>query len=287
MMRDDLGDLLPVVGPPRSIVSLVPSLTELVAEWGLASSLVGVTDFCVSPPGAFPDAERLRGTKNPDTRRIAALRPDLVLADREENRRIDVERLRAAGLAVWVTSVRSVSDVAASVRRLGPALGAESEGKDLARRILAEVEASTAAGPSGEADSVPSACMIWRDGPQQGDAERWWAVGADTFAGDLLRCAGLPPVAIGDDGRYPRATLAEFRGASPEVVLLPDEPYLFGDADADEFRDWAVDVLRCSGQPLFWWGPRTPAALRWLRQVRTDRVARAQDSVRRAKPRSA
>lgn len=281
-LLNGLGERLPPNGPPRSIVSLVPSMSELVAEWGLAPLLLAVTDYCVLPHGAFPDAERIRGTKNPDTSRITALRPHLVLADQEENRQIDVARLRADGIAVWVTSVRSVRDVAASVRSLGLALGCSEAGEALARRIIVELDVL-----STSDYQLPSACIIWRDGPQHGDAERWWAVGADTFAGDLLRRAGLPPVAVGDDGRYPCATLAEFRGASPEVVLLPDEPYSFGDADADEFRDWAVDVLRCSGQPLFWWGPRTPAALRWLRQVRADRVARGQDSVRRAKPRSA
>ncbi len=283
-MQDDLGDPLPLDGPPRTIVSLVPSLTELVVEWGLAGTLIGVTDFCTAPPGAFPDAARLRGTKNPDTRRIIALRPDLVLADQEENRRIDVERLRAAGLAVWVTSVRSVRDVAESVRRLGPVLGRAEAGDDLAARIVAELEVGAVA-PGQE---VPSVCMIWRDGPQHGSEERWWGVGPDTFAGDLLRCVGLPPVGAGDDARYPRATLAEVRSASPRIVLLPDEPYAFEEADAAVFRAWPVDVVRCSGQPLFWWGPRTPEALRWLRGIRSAAAERNDhDSVRRAKPRSA
>ena len=286
-MKDDLGVELQLAGPPRSIVSLVPSLTELVVEWGLADALVGVTDFCVSPPDAFPDAERLRGTKNPDTRRIEALRPDIVLADQEESRRLDVDRLRAAGLAVWVTSVRSVRDVATSVRRLGQALGRGEAGEDLARRVLSEVQGPHAPGVSDGARQAASVCMIWRDGPQHGADECWWTVGPDTFAGDLLRVAGLPPVPVGDGGRYPRATLDEVRAASPEVVLLPDEPYAFTDDDAANFRTWSANVLHCSGQPLFWWGPRTPAALRWLRAVRMERGDCAQDSVRRANPRNA
>lgn len=284
-MIDDLGDLLPLGGPTRSIVSLVPNLSELVAEWGMADALVGVTDYCSSPSGGFPDAERIRGTKNPDIARIVKLRPDLVLADQEESRRIDVDRLRAAGLPVWVTSVRSVSDVAASVRRLGPVLGRADAGEELARLIVAQLDALPAADREADRDAgVRSVCMIWRDGPQHGKDECWWSVGPDTFAGDLLRCAGLVPVSVGDDGRYPRATLEQVRMAQPRVVLLPDEPYEFSEVDAEMFRSWSVDVLRCSGQPLFWWGPRTPDALRWLRDVRDASV---QDSVRRAKPRSA
>jgi ABC-type Fe3+-hydroxamate transport system substrate-binding protein len=262
-MRDDLGHELGLEGAPRSIVSLVPNLTELVAEWGLADRLIGVTDYCVSPPGAFPDAERIRGTKNPDTARIAALGPDLVLADQEESRRIDVERLRAAGLHVWVTRVRAVRDVVQTVRRLGTVLDRPLEAAALADEITAELDAGGR--EPGPTSTAPSVCMIWRDGAQHGAAERWWSVGSDTFAGDLLRCAGLPPVAVGEDDRYPRATLAEILEQGPRVVLLPDEPYVFTDQDAEVFRDWTVDVLRCSGRPLFWWGPRTPAALRWLR----------------------
>lgn len=264
---DDLGERLPLDGPPQSIVSLVPSLSELVAEWGLAHLLLAVTDYCVLPQGAFPDAERIRGTKNPDTSRIAALRPDLVLADQEENRQIDVARLRSAGVAVWVTSVRSVRDVAASVRSLGLALGCDEAGEALARRIIAELDVLTKSD-----HQLPSACMVWRDGAQHGAGERWHSVGPDTFAGDLLRCAGLPPVLLSGDSRYPRATLADLRTADPQVVLLPDEPYEFDEVDAEEFSSWPVDVVRCSGLPLFWWGSRTPEALRWLRRVRDSSV---------------
>lgn len=265
-MRDDLGHECATIGP-RSVVSLVPNLTELVTVWGLADTLAGVTEYCVSPPDAFPDASRIRGTKNPDIASIVALRPDLVLADQEENRRIDVERLRAAGLDVWVTSVRSVRDVAASIRSLGVVLDRPVEGAQLCAEILAEVDAGVAAGGGGTAahHSVPSICMIWRDGPQRGSEERWWSVGSETYAGDLLRCAGLPPVTSGVDARYPQATLAEVRERQPRLVLLPDEPYEFSDHDAQVFVGWPVDVLRCSGRPLFWWGPRTPQAIRWLR----------------------
>jgi ABC-type Fe3+-hydroxamate transport system substrate-binding protein len=191
-----------------------------------------------------------------------------VLADQEENRRIDVERLRSAGLNVWVTSVRAVRDVAASARRLGPVLGCHDAAEGLARSILIELDADPV--PPGE--QVPSVCMIWRDGPQHGPAERWWTVGSGTFAGDLMRCAGLPPVTVGDDARYPRATLEELRRAAPKIVLLPDEPYAFGEEDASIFRAWSADVVPCSGQPLFWWGSRTPAALRWLREVRSAAI---------------
>lgn len=283
-MQDDLGGELALDGPPDSMVSLVPSLSELVAEWGLGPRLVGVTDFCVSPAGVFPDAVRLRGTKNPDIRGIIELRPDLVLADQEENRRIDVERLRAAGVTVWVTSVRSVRDVAGTISRLGPALGVRAAADELARRILEQLALGTTGTPHERSRDLTSVCMIWRDGAEHGDDERWWTVGHETYAGDLLRCAGLPPVTVDGADRYPRARLEDLQCASPSLVLLPDEPYAFGVGDEAAFSGWSSTVLRCSGQPLFWWGSRTPDALKWLREVGE---ACAQETVRRAKHRKA
>lgn len=269
-MRDDLGDEHQMDRAPRTIVSLVPSLTDLVIEWGLADRLVAVTDYCPTRIGSQGVVERIRGTKNPDTRRIAAIGPDLVLADQEENRRIDVERLRAAGLEVWVTSVRSVRDVAASMLRLGEVLERPTQAAALAAEIEAELVADVAdaAGPDASASGGSSVCMIWRDGPDRGADELWWTVGPETYAGDLLTSAGLPPVDVGGDGRYPRATLVEVRAKDPGLVLLPDEPYEFSEKDVEAFAGWPAEVVLCSGQPLFWWGPRTPGALRWLRSER-------------------
>jgi len=98
ILQDDRGDAVPIDGPPGRVVSLVPSLTEALAVT-VPERLVGATDWCTHPAGL--DVARVRGTKNPDHRAIARLRPDLVVANQEENRRVDVERLRAAGVPVW------------------------------------------------------------------------------------------------------------------------------------------------------------------------------------------
>src|SRR4051794_14441303 len=116
MPIDDLGTEVAVRRrPARRVVSLVPSLTEALAGTP-RGALVGATDWGPPPPDL--DVPRVRGTKNPDRAAIAALQPDLVVANREENRRLDVERLRAAGVAVWVTVIESVEDALRSLRRL-------------------------------------------------------------------------------------------------------------------------------------------------------------------------
>lgn len=245
---------------PR-VVSLVPSLSETLLGWGIAP--VGVTDYCVWPAGGFPTARRVRGTKNPDTAAIVALHPDLVVADQEENRELDVQRLRAAGLEVHVTRVRGVADVAAELEALGARVG-----RVQAARTLADAVRRAHAGVLPAAPARRTFCPIWRDGAQHARSrageEQWWAVGRDTYAGDLLAAVGLAVWPDDPTGRYPQVTLDEVRAADVEVVLLPDEPYAFGPDDhrALVSGDGSSPVIRhVHGTALVWWGPRTPGAL--------------------------
>src|ERR1700758_2901968 len=113
--HDDLGHPVSVAGPARRVVSLVPSLTESVAVTR-PEALVGATAWCTHP--ADLTVPRVRGTKNPDLAAIARLAPDIVLANQEENRRVDVERLRAAGIPVWVTVIRTLDEAFAALRRM-------------------------------------------------------------------------------------------------------------------------------------------------------------------------
>ena len=114
-MRDDLGAECVLPPVPTRVVSLVPSLTEAIAA-SAPGVLVGATDWCTHPPGL--DVVRVRGTKNPHLERIVSLRPDLVVANEEENRKRDVEALRDNGIPVWVTDVRSVDGALTSLERL-------------------------------------------------------------------------------------------------------------------------------------------------------------------------
>ncbi len=265
-VRDDLGDEVPVPRRPRRLVSLVPSTSELLAHLGLADDLVAVTEYCTSPRGAFTHAERVRGTKNPDTRAIVGLAPDLVIANEEENRPLDVRRLRDAGVPVYVTRVRTVADVAASVAALTDVLDRREAGTEIA----AEIHRALATGPSAR---VTAECAVWRDGPGRGEDETWWLVGGDTYAGDLLRTCGLLPALRSSDERYPRVPLDTLAAADPDVVLLPDEPYAFGDDDVAVFEGWRSQARRVDGGELFWWGHRTPAAIRSLGALAEDVAA--------------
>jgi ABC-type Fe3+-hydroxamate transport system substrate-binding protein len=250
---DDLGATVSVPDEPARIVSLVPNLSEVLAGWGLAERIVAVTDWCVAPAGAFGHASRIRGPKNPDVAAIVRLAPDVVVANEEENRQLDVRRLRDAGVAVYVTRVRTVADAAATLQGLGQTLGAEAEGAALAAE-LRRAGASTSPGRA-----VMVLCPIWRD--------PWMVVGRDTFAGDLLTAAGAHVWHPPGDARYPRIELEDARAAGIDVVLLPDEPYAFGEGDRAVFDGWGCPVHLIDGAGLTWWGPRTPAAIRRIAAI--------------------
>ena len=183
-----------------------------------------------------------------------------MLANKEENRRRDVEALEADGVPVFVTYARSVREAVDEIGLLGRVCAAEAP----AARIAAEVEAALAGASTGRKGAGPTntAALIWRD--------PFMAVGGDTFAHDLLLCCGARNPFAGAPGasRYPRLDLRALEAAQPEVILLPTEPYAFGERDRDELlaldcpaaRAGRVHVIE--GELLSWYGPRMPRALR-------------------------
>jgi ABC-type Fe3+-hydroxamate transport system substrate-binding protein len=261
--RDDLGAEVGVAGRVDRIVSLVPNLSELLWSWGLADRVVGVTEWCVAPPDGFPRARRIRGTKNPDVAAIVALAPDLVIANEEENRQLDVERLRAAGLTVHVTRVRTLAALPDSLHRLAGLLGVADAGA----RLVTDIQQALAA-----AERPPRhrrvVCAVWRDDPGQGgDEEGWWLLGRATYAASLLERVGAEVLPVDPEGRYPRCSFAELRELRPDIVLLPDEPYAFGSADAAALGRAGLRAILADGMDLWWWGPRTPGAVTRLGQL--------------------
>ncbi len=236
-MLDDLGRPVAPTTGVRRVVSLVPSLTEAVAATA-PGLLVGATDWCSRP--ADLAVVRVRGTKNPDLVAVRALEPDLVLANAEENREVDLAALRAAGLAVWTTFPRTVPEALASLRRM---LAACRVGEPEWLREAAEVWAAPHAGPRRRA-VVP----VWR--------RPWIALGAGTFAGDVLARLVVDNVLTGSSERYPRFAPP---GPPADVVVLPDEPYAFSRPDGPEAFP-GLPAACVSGRHLTWYGPSLVAA---------------------------
>lgn len=247
-MWDDLGAPVPLTGAPSRVVSLVPSLTEAV-ETTAPGLLVGATDYCTHPPSLA--VARVGGSKYPTVDAVLDLRPDLVIANAEENRPEDVAALRAAGVAVWVTEApATVPAGLASTRRLlvdglrvpEPAWLAEAE------RLWAEPT------PVWASAVVP----VWR--------KPWVVLGRDTFAGDVLLRLGVANAYADHAERYPRPPLAELQETAADLVILPDEPYEFTAEDGPQFFPGKRPVL-VVGRYLTWYGPSLVDARRVLSEA--------------------
>jgi len=269
---DDLGFKVDLESPPARIVSLVPSWTETLFALGLGERVVGVTKFCVAPAERVESLRKVGGTKNPDLRTIATLAPDLVIANAEENRREDVERMRSQRFPVLVTYPRTVPAAVESLLKIGRLAGREAEAGAMAREItrtVSEVEADVGVWAKLR---LRAFCPIWK--------KPWMAFNADTYAHDVLRMMGFNNVYAAAGKRYPATTLDEAIELRPDVVLLPDEPYEFSDKDVDELRTvlppgLARRVLIVSGRDLHWYGVHMVSGLKSLAQ----RLARVRAAV--------
>ncbi|MFS8203691.1 helical backbone metal receptor [Streptomyces sp. CWNU-52B] len=231
------------------VVSLVPSLTEAVAV-SAPGILVGATDWCSHPAGL--DVVRVGGTKNPDTGRIIALAPDLVIANEEENREPDLTALREAGLEVLVTEVRDLPGALRELERVLVACGVHGR-----PRWLDEAEAVWLDPPCPPI-RLRAAVPIWR--------RPWMVVGRDTFAGDLLARMGVDNAYASHPERYPKVPVDDLRAARLDLVVLPDEPYRFTKDDGpEEFP--SVPCALVSGRHLTWYGPSLAQAPRVIAEA--------------------
>ncbi len=246
------------------IVSLCPSLTELVFDLGAGADLVGRTRFCVHPADRVPGVAICGGTKDPRLERIVELAPDLVLMNEEENRRQDADALRRAGLAVHASLPRTVAETAAMVRSIGAALGRPEAASRIAVDIEARAERARATAASRHPWSY--AYLIWR--------RPWMSVSDDTFIAALLGLAGGTNVFGGAAERYPTVTLDELERAAPRVVLLSSEPYPFDERHAGELGEalgWSRERFRrVDGELLSWHGSRTPRGIDYADQLARD-----------------
>lgn len=272
---------------PQRVVSLVPSLTESLFDLGAGAAVVGITDYCLHPAGQLAGLPRLGGTKNPRLDDILALRPDLVLANWEENTRPVVEALQAAGVPVWVTlplTARETVDMLHTLAALFRSPAAEMRVKTLDLTL----DWAVSAAPE---QRLRYFCPIWQE--KAGGSPWWMTFDRRTYCHDVLEVCGGENVfaarerryplaadlgqaeaeaAPGRDTRYPRVTLDEIIAAQPEIVLLPDEPYAFTDEDAAQI--WRLldttpagksgSIRRVDGTLITWAGTRLAKALNEL-----------------------
>lgn len=281
-VQDAIGRHLAFAEPPVRIVSLVPSETASVVDLVGVGRLVGRTDYCLEPAGTIEAVPTVGGTKGFDVQAVVDLRPELVLANKEENSRPLVMALIEAGLAVHVSFPCTVDESNRYLETLCDLLGVDPNESAHLRRCR-EAVARVAADSS--ADLVPVAVPIWRD--------PWMTFDGRTYASDVLRLAGARNVFSGRsrryplgadlgkrtpwteekvdqrDTRYPRIRLEEVVERGARAILLPDEPYAFTEADFDSFRvlesSPSLHLELIDGKDVFWYGTRVAVAIDRLR----------------------
>jgi ABC-type Fe3+-hydroxamate transport system substrate-binding protein len=257
---DELGFRLELEHRPERIVSLVPSWTETLFAFGLKERIVGITRFCIAPPETA-HVSKIGGTKNPDIDAIAALAPDLVIANAEENRREDIEHLRSLGVAVFTTYPRKIASAVESIMKLGTVVDCEAQANTMARGIVREVSVIETGLGAWAKLRFRAFCPIWKN--------PWMSFNADTFAHDVLRLLGFNNIYASAGERYPRTTINEAIELRPDFVLLPDEPYEFRAKDIEELKPLLPSplsrrVVLINGRDLHWYGVHMLTGLRSL-----------------------
>jgi ABC-type Fe3+-hydroxamate transport system substrate-binding protein len=255
---DDLSQVIRLDAPARRIVCLVPSITETLFALGAGERVVGITDYCVHPEAQVRSKLKIGGTKNFFVNKVLELEPDLVIANAEENRKHQVDKLKQAGINVFVTFPKTVDGCLNMIAKVAALTGTERA----AQPILASIEKARADAAAGTIDPRPRVlCPIWKD--------PYMTINRDTFVSDVIRTCGGQNIFDDETERYPRFTLAEAARRRPDVVILPTEPYHFTGADKEAFAAMGNEVPAVlnrrfhivEGELLSWYGPRLARAL--------------------------
>jgi len=238
---DQLGATVSLPGIPRRIVSLVPSQTELLFDLGLEEEVVGITKFCVHPESWFRSKARVGGTKQVHVDKVRALQPDLVIANKEENLKEDVDAIRAF-CPVWTSDITDISSALEMISGIGEITGRGAE----ASRIREKIQRGLAAIVPNPRKVV---YIIWKD--------PFMAAGGDTFIHAMLDACGWDNLLAGQR-RYPELSLEELKALAPEYVLLSSEPYPFKTKHLEDLSKVLPEskILLVDGEMFSWYGSR-------------------------------
>ncbi len=243
--RDQMGQDLSIEWPPKRIISLVPSQTELLYWLGLNEEVVGITKFCVHPEEWYRTKLRVGGTKMLDFDKIAALKPDLIIGNKEENEELQIKQLMQL-YPVWMSDIHNLDDALGMMNGVGELVDKQEKAGELIKGVKEAFSKLL----SAKLSQHKAAYFIWRD--------PYMVAGGDTFLSNMLSLCGLTNVFANNNGRYPKLTKEEIALQNPEVILLSSEPYPFAAKHIDEFRQICPDakIVLVDGEYFSWYGSR-------------------------------
>ena len=241
--------------PYKRIISLVPSLTELLFDLGLENEIVGRTRFCIHPSDQVSRVQIIGGTKNPNIGKIIELQPDLVIANKEENRKEDIDAI-SQFCEVIVTEIDTVKSAFNWIHKIGVKLNRTYESELLIDQIIKFVATSNS-------HPIKTAYFIWR--------EPWMSIGNDTYIHDVMRLFGLENV-FSDKTRYPETSLMELIDLNPELILLSSEPYPFKKKHVQLLTESLPSscIMLIDGEWFSWYGSRMVHSFKELKTWRNS-----------------
>ncbi len=245
---------------PKRIISLVPSQTELLHWLGLEDETIGITKFCVHPAAWFNGKTRIGGTKALDLEKIATLQPDLIIANKEENVKEQVESL-AENFPVWITDVENLADAYSMITDIGRLTGKENEAGRLNELIALKFNNLIQLNYTN--NSIPAAYLIWTNPIM--------TVGGDSFISDMMKKAGFNNV-FSNHQRYPETTVSELQALGCKLLMLSSEPYPFSQKHADELQKQlpGTRIILVDGEMFSWYGSRLLEAADYFIKLRAD-----------------
>ena len=228
---------------PKKIISLVPSQTELLYDLGLDHEVIGITKFCIHPDVWFTSKQRVGGTKNVNIEKVRSLQPDLIIANKEENVKEQVETLQQIA-PVWVSDVNDLDDALNMILTIGEIVGRSNEAITLAETIQKRFQAIGTINKQ-----IPTAYLIWKN--------PFMTIGGDTFINDMLQRCGLSNI-FESQQRYPEITIEKLQTLNCKLVLLSSEPYPFSQKHIDELQQQLTDIkiMLVDGEMFSWYGSR-------------------------------
>ena len=243
---------------PQRIISLVPSQTELLFDLGLASEVIGVTKFCIHPTDKVRGRASVGGTKTLRIDRIHALQPDLIIANKEENTREQIEELQQQ-YPVHVTDITTLPDALTMIRTVGQLVGKAPQADDMAKQIASALSALL---PRSSPQRTV-AYFIWR--------KPYMVAATDTFIDAMLSVAGFRNAFAGQT-RYPEVSPDDLRKSSPDLIFLSSEPYPFTEKHTAELQAICptAQVLVVDGEVFSWYGSRLLRAADYLKNLQHE-----------------
>lgn len=238
---DQIGETVHISNPQR-IISLVPSITELLFDLGLEERLIGRTKFCIHPSNSINDVIIIGGTKNVNIEKVIQLRPDLIIANKEENVKEQVESFQAQ-CPVWISDVTNFSSSMNMIEQLGKIFDRKDEAQSIVNRSLQFIT-------SKKNKTLQKAIyLIWKD--------PFMTIGGDTYIHDMMHHLGFENV-FGNKKRYPVINLSTMKSLQPDVVLLSSEPYPFKAIHVNEIQKYLPhsEVRLADGELFSWYGSR-------------------------------